>query len=167
MNEQIDIEEYVEQKARLDKNGHEILDPRPVEMPVGFHRPETLAEQIQRMVRTEFSEAASNAGFESFEDADDFDVEDEIDPGSPYEMEFDPVLGREVSPQMVVENEERFRQEYLEKAYENEEVQSEGERRRNGLWAALRRGRQKAKEQKGSERAGDEEPAPAVDSTPT
>lgn len=112
-------------KERLDEHGREKLDPKPVAMPLGFERPETLAEQIQRMVRQTVSQEAADQGFETFEDADDFDVGDDFDPTSPYEMEFDPILGREVSPQMVAEGGEHLQKEYISKAVDHPELQQE------------------------------------------
>lgn len=62
----------------MNKNdGKEYLDPTPVAVPVGFGRPESLQETIRRLVRTEVSRGASQAGFESFEEANDFDVDDD------------------------------------------------------------------------------------------
>lgn len=90
--------------AVLDKRGHELLDKKPVAMPVGFKRPETLAEQVQRLVRRQVSEYAAAQGRETFEESEDFDVDDEFDPRTPYEAEFDPILGREVTPAEVVAN---------------------------------------------------------------
>jgi len=60
-------------------------------IPVGFKRPETLAEQVARLVRnSEFARVVHNAGLETFDEADDFDIEDEIPlPGTPYEGNFD------------------------------------------------------------------------------
>lgn len=104
-------------KIEHTASGREIVDNRPVEMPLGFKKPEPLSEQIQRMVRRELSRAAEQSGFESFDEANDFEVEDDLpDPGTPYEMEFDPVLGREVSPDMIKRDEENFRREYINKA---------------------------------------------------
>lgn len=60
-----------------DDDGREILDSRPVEIPSGMKRPETLTETIQRMVRTNFSKIAESQGFESFEEAHDFDLPDD------------------------------------------------------------------------------------------
>ena len=61
----------------LNDRGWEIPDPRPVEVPIGFERPESLEEKIQRMVRTHVSDFAESQGYESFDDADDFDVDEE------------------------------------------------------------------------------------------
>lgn len=81
----------------INEHGQEILDPKPMEIPVGFTRPPTLQEQIQRFVRIEASRLAAKEGLETFEEADDFAVGDDYDPSSPYELEFDPDLGKEVT----------------------------------------------------------------------
>lgn len=97
-------------KAKLDKNGHEVPDPKPLSIPMGYKRPETLQEQVQRLIRSSMSEYAALQDAETFEEADDFDIEDdELDPSTPYEMEFDPVLGREVSPAEFAANLEYYR----------------------------------------------------------
>lgn len=74
----------------LDEYGREVLDPNPAAMPLGFKRPESLADTIRRLIRHEVSQAAQESGDETFEDADDFDVDDDpADPSTPYEMNFD------------------------------------------------------------------------------
>lgn len=70
----------------LDKRGRELPDPRPVEWPVGVSRPLSIQEEIQRFVRVEMSRRAQEHGMESFEEADDFDVEEEDDWQSPYQL---------------------------------------------------------------------------------
>lgn len=71
----------------LNDRGHEVPDPTPVEWPAGVRRPETLTEQIQRLVRVQMSQFAQEQGLETFEEADDFDIEDEEGaPFSPYEL---------------------------------------------------------------------------------
>lgn len=72
-------------------DGKEHGDPTPFQPAVGMTRPPSLTEQIRAMVRREFSEAAHNNDMETFEEADDFDVDDETqDPHTPYEAVFDP-----------------------------------------------------------------------------
>lgn len=95
--------------SKLDENGHELLDNTPVELPLGFEHPESLEDRIRRLVRTSVSSHAAEQGAETFEEADDFDIpDDDSDPITPFEMEFDPALGREVSPQMVLENKDYY-----------------------------------------------------------
>lgn len=103
----------------LDENGHEIPDQTRLTLPLNFKRPETLAEQVQRLVRTHVSAEAAQAGAESFEEAEDFDVGDDIDPTSPYEEHFDPVLGKGITADEFRQNEKVYRERYLaaQKAY--------------------------------------------------
>lgn len=75
--------------SRLDERGHEILDDTPVAIPVRLTRPPTLTEQMRQVIRGELSRAAAAEGYETFEEADDFDVDDDFDPQSPWEMNFD------------------------------------------------------------------------------
>lgn len=113
-------------KSELDEHGRELLDPTPLALPTGFKRPETLSEQIQRMVRTHLSQAAAEQGFETFEESEDFDCgEDDIDPRTPFEMDFDPVLGREVSAQMLRDNPDAYREEYVSKAVDHPDTDAQ------------------------------------------
>lgn len=98
----------------LDANGHEIPDPQPVEIPARFKRPETLAEQIRRVTQGALSLQAAEQGFETFEEAEDFDIDDDsFDPSSPYEEIFDPVLGRGITLDEFQKNEETYKQRYI------------------------------------------------------
>lgn len=60
-----------------------------VAIPVGYKRPETLAEQVARLVRTsEFARQVQAQGLETFEESDDFDVVDDFPsllPDSPWQ----------------------------------------------------------------------------------
>lgn len=67
-------------------NGKEVLDPTPVAVPAGMGRPESLQETIRRLVRNEVSQVAQKYEMETFEEASDFDVDDEDDYLSPYEL---------------------------------------------------------------------------------
>lgn len=100
----------------LDADGHEVPDPRPLTLPSGFKRPETLAEQVQRLVRNHLSRIAEESGAESFEEAEDFDVDDDpSDPATPYEAVFDPVLGRDVTAAEFQANQAVYRKRALER----------------------------------------------------
>lgn len=63
--------------AKFDKLGREIPDPTPVELPVGFRHPPSLADEIRRLVEVNLSQAAQESGSESLDEASDFDVEDD------------------------------------------------------------------------------------------
>lgn len=69
-------------------NGKEQPDPTPLEVPVGYEHPESLEDSMKRFIRSEVSRHyAEQHQAGTFEDEDDFDIEDE-DPEfiTPYEM---------------------------------------------------------------------------------
>lgn len=115
-------------QVRQDEKGREIPDPKPLELPIGFKRPESLAEQVQRLVRNQVSQYAAMHGEETFEEADDFDIEDDVDPTTPYEVEFDPVLGKDITPAdfQDPDKRERLRQAYLQA--ERNEIRAEAQK---------------------------------------
>lgn len=79
-------------KAVLNEKGEEMLDPVPMAPPVGYQKPFDMFQHIRDMVRSEHLRlAAIEAGEETFEEADDFDVGDDFDPRTEYEEVFDPV----------------------------------------------------------------------------
>ena len=107
---------------RLDKNGHETLSNEPMAIPAGFKIPETLAEQVQRLVRSStIQHEAAQAGFETFEEADDFDVGDDFDPSTPYELTFDPILQKDISPDDFIRNNQQYKKQY-EKALQEQTI---------------------------------------------
>lgn len=94
-DKQTDLEDFIgigRRYARLDERGKEVPDPTPIAPPVGYKRQPTLVEQIRAMVRSErLAAEVSEAGYETFEEADDFDVPDDpVDPSTPYEVGFEP-----------------------------------------------------------------------------
>lgn len=155
-----DFEEEVPTRhGQLDERGWEIPDPNPVEMPIGFERPESVEEMIQRMVRGGVSALAREAGYETFEEADNFEIEDEDgfnDPATPYEEEFDPVLGRGITAQEFLDRREYYDMKYRE-AYQREAE----ERRKAVLEDSLFEG---ASAQLGSKQSA--EPTPAKEEKP-
>lgn len=80
--------------ATLDEFGREVLDETPIAFPVGFERPEPLHLRIRRLVEHYHQEMKEKEEYESFEDADDFDIEDGVpsweDNPSDYEVDFMP-----------------------------------------------------------------------------
>lgn len=72
--------------AKFDKEGREVPDKTPVELPVGYNPPEPLPEMIKRMIFNA-SEEAERAGHDSLEDGDDFGEDEEDDMGfSQYQL---------------------------------------------------------------------------------
>jgi len=70
--------------AKWNDKGEQIPDDTPVEIPVGFQKPEDLQDMIRRLVRNE-AFARTQQGVETFQEAEDFDVGDEPDLTTPYQ----------------------------------------------------------------------------------
>lgn len=68
------------------KKAMEFLDDTPVAIPVRITRPPTRFDEIRSLVRGTMSQVAQEQGFESFEEANDFDVGEDYDPQSPWEI---------------------------------------------------------------------------------
>lgn len=118
----------------LTASGAEVLDPTPMEPPLGYMKQPSLSDQIRMMVLSEkLRDAAAAAGAETFEEADDFEVGDDFDPSSPWENEFDPdfkeiraeverlrqkgvAVPQDVSEQLEVPDQEPVRQDPQPKA---------------------------------------------------
>lgn len=80
---------------KYNTKGEEIPDPTPIRTtPKVRITPNKLAE-FQMMLRTA-SYLAKHEGYETLEESEDFDVED-FDPHSPWEMQYDPTAGREIT----------------------------------------------------------------------
>lgn len=70
----------------LDENGHEIVDPVPMEIPLGKLAEPSMFDRMRALIRSEaLAREAAMAGAETFEEANDFDIPDGDDPFSPYE----------------------------------------------------------------------------------
>lgn len=75
----------------VNASGQEVLDPTPVAPPVGFERQESMFDIVQRMLKQELlKKELGEQGFETFEEADDFEVGDDFEPYSPHENDLDP-----------------------------------------------------------------------------
>lgn len=91
-------EERPEDLARRPKELRQLADGReapssiPMEPPLGYKKQPTIFDQVRAMVRSDKLKAeAMAAGMETFEEADDFDQDEDEDPRSPYEDNFDPI----------------------------------------------------------------------------
>lgn len=89
-------EEYLEKMLAKSKapDGSEVLDPTPMAPPIGYVKQPSMVEIVRNMVRSEkLALAAAEAGMETFEESEDFDVGDEAeDLLSGFENEFDPPI---------------------------------------------------------------------------
>lgn len=102
-----------EERPRQDANGWELLDPTPVAIPTGFKVPETMEQRVQRLTRTSMSALAAEQGYETFEESEDFNIGDDIDPSTPYETFFDPQLGIEITPEEFKLHEATYRKRFM------------------------------------------------------
>lgn len=95
------VEEYYDEATgevldrlgrRLNRLGQELPDPRPIRPPIGFVQQPPLHELIRQMVHSELlAREAQEEGYGSFDEEDDFEVEDDdYDPTSPWEEDFEP-----------------------------------------------------------------------------
>lgn len=65
----------------------EPVDNTPVEIPTRLRLPSNRVEQLRAYIRAEVSRASQEQGAETFEEADDFELDDEApEPYTPYEM---------------------------------------------------------------------------------
>lgn len=77
----------------IDKDGKEVLDPRPIAPPVGFVERDSITDRLRELIAGErMRRTAELREMDSFEEADDFDVDDDPIPmrDTPYENDFDP-----------------------------------------------------------------------------
>lgn len=91
---------------RFDEAGRFIPDGRPMEPPLGFKRAPSLSEQIREMVRSEqLQRELAASGVETFEEANDFYIDDEPDshPMSGYENDEDTPLERLLAARAAAE----------------------------------------------------------------
>lgn len=107
---QLDLEEYLLKLAAkgLNPDGTQVLDPTPIAPPVGYKKHPSMVEIVRDMVKSErLAQAAREAGAETLEEAEDFDVQDEYLMESPWENDFDPPLVEliEAGRQVVAERE--------------------------------------------------------------
>lgn len=94
---QLSSEDYdLKVSARMQTSlGSEVPDATPMAPPIGFKKQPSMVEHMRAMVRSEMlRQAAEASGNETFEEADDFDVPDDLVPMSGFENdpEFEPPL---------------------------------------------------------------------------
>lgn len=77
-------------ELRHNENGEEILDPIPMQPPLGYKRTLSLSEQIAQQVRLHNLALQDDAIDETDEEADDFEVGDDFEPLSPHENDHMP-----------------------------------------------------------------------------
>lgn len=105
-------EEYLAKMLAHGKNpdGTVKFDPTPIAPPIGYKKQPSMVEIVREMVRGErLAQAAREGGHETFEESEDFDVDDEPSQlRSEWENDFDPPLAELLKAgQEVVDERER------------------------------------------------------------
>lgn len=89
-------EEYMQKMLEkgIDERGNFVVSGVPMAPPIGYKKQPSMVELVREMVRGERLRAeAAAAGHETFEESEDFDVEDDVDyPHTPWTNDFDPPL---------------------------------------------------------------------------
>lgn len=88
----MDYADYEMKLKAKKKNaeGHEVPDPVPMAPPVGYQEFPSMIETVQKMVRDyHLQRELAAQGHETFEEADDFDIDEDPAPRSEYEDDED------------------------------------------------------------------------------
>lgn len=96
----VDVEYAYTREGRREI-GMEFPNPVPLAAPFGFSEQPPIWEQIRAMVKRELSAGAEEAGYETEEEANDFDVGDDFDPFSPWEEVFEPTKPWPAPPEVA------------------------------------------------------------------
>ena len=103
MTEILHRRQLLAMRAQDDK---EDLDPTPIEIPDNMHS-RSLEDQVRGWIREEFSKHAEEQGFETFEEANDFEMEDEDDfVISPFQIADEDYM--EMGPDLELEPKEKL-----------------------------------------------------------
>lgn len=84
------------QRVLHTEDGREIPSNKPIAPPPGWFKAPSMVDQVRALVAGELSKRAGEQGYETAEEADDFEVGDDYDPRSPYEYSYE--LGPELHP---------------------------------------------------------------------
>lgn len=99
---------------RHDENGGEVLDPTPMQPPLGYKRTLSLSEQIAQQVRIANLKILQDMALDETEDeADDFEIGDDYEPLSKYENDHMPTLGNLKKKALEINNAIKKRQTEL------------------------------------------------------
>lgn len=86
------LREVKQAPQRHDEFGQEVLNPQPMQPPLGYKKTLSLAEQIRQQVRLHQLELADDAISETDEEADDFEIGEDYEPLSKYENDHIPTV---------------------------------------------------------------------------
>lgn len=122
---------------QFDEFGREIHNKdKPKPLRAKIKPPNSLLEDIRAMVRTELSSAASAKGHESFEEANDFDVDDDspdFTKNAPHEEEYEGQFEQEVEMERMLREAKKNPPSQLKKKVRKKDGKSPSGNRRDGL----------------------------------
>jgi hypothetical protein len=79
--------EFAARKVDSHVKGREVLDSTPLAKSLDIRPPESLQTMMQRMIRTHISALQASEGYETFEEANDFDTGDDPELRTEYEID--------------------------------------------------------------------------------
>lgn len=86
------------------RHGYECGSSVPYAPSVGAKKPPSLEDRVRQLIRSrEVARAAEDAGKETWDEANDFDVGDDYEPDSPYEMELDGIPKEQIAAERAEE----------------------------------------------------------------
>lgn len=153
------------QRPKLDirpETHMEHPDQQPLALPMHAKIPESLQTQIQRMVKRSFEDYARATGQETFDESQDFDIEDETDPNSPYETFFDPVLKQDITLDDFNRNAEAYKNRFIRSQAEYYEKMDED----NAIARNLHRHYNRKDPQDSAQPSGSSDPPDSLKPTP-
>lgn len=92
---QLSLEDYAAKLIAkgLNPDGTVMADPVPMAPPIGYKKHPSMVEIVRDMVRSErLAQEVAASGSETFEESEDFDIDDEYLLHSQWENDFDPPL---------------------------------------------------------------------------
>lgn len=97
-------------KKGLDENGREIMDPKPnrIALGLGQQKSEPLHLMVKRMIRENANAFAMENGQETFEEANDFEVDDDFPVETVYEKNFDTQVPDSVMQAHIADLQKRY-----------------------------------------------------------
>lgn len=91
---------------RHDENGHEVLNPTPMQPPLGYKPTPSLAETIRQQVRQ--MQHLTDTEPETEEEADDFEIDEDPQPQSRWENDMIPSIKETRKRMREIEEEARL-----------------------------------------------------------
>lgn len=104
--EEIDVYRTTDKNNRHDVDGREVLNPTPMQPPLGYKKTLSLAEQIRQQIRQ--LKDYDDQDPETEEEADDFDIEDDPIIQSRWENDMIPSIKESRARIRALEEEERL-----------------------------------------------------------